>query len=194
MKDMNNNYIRKIQLLTEAECRQAIEDAKKGQLSPYWQRYHLNNILCHKGTLLYPQNGDSLMTQLQSAIAQVEQISDAQQAAKDLAAINSELIFFYTEEPDTVLEISYSIQLHAFCCNVELDSSLTQEDRTVRIKQMRSALEGWIRASGTQWTLPTSAVESPEVEPEYFATMTELLSYLFHWLDTRIVAVSATLQ
>lgn len=190
MKDMNNNYIRKIQLLTEAECRQAIEAANKGQLSPYWQAYHLNNLARHKDTALYPENGDILTEQLQSAIMHIEQISDAQQAAKDLAAINSELIFFYTEEPDTVLEISYSIPLHAFCCNVELDSSLTQEERAVRIEQMRSALERWIRASGTQWTSPVSAVESPEVEPDHFATMTELLSYLFHWMDLQIVIPS----
>lgn len=185
MKDMNNNYTRKIQLLTETECRQAIEEAKKGQLSPYWQKYHLNNLARHKGTALYPENGDTLTEQLQSAIMQAEQISDAQQAAKELAAIHSELIFFYTEEPDTVLEISYSIPLHAFCCNVELDSSLTQEERAVRIEQMRSALECWIRASGTQWTFPLNAMESAEVESDHFDTMAETLAYLFHWMDTQ---------
>lgn len=183
MKDMNNNYTRKIQLLTETECRQAIEEAKKGQLSPYWQMYHLNNLARHKGTALYPENGNTLTEQLQSAIMQVEQISDAQQTAKEHAAINSELLFFYTEEPDTVLEISYSIPLHAFCCNVELDSSLTQKERAVRIEQMRSAVERWIRASGKQWTFPVNATESAEVELDHFDTMEETLAYLFHWMD-----------
>ena len=183
MYNTNKTLQEQLRFAAEREILQAIDDAKQGQLSPYWQAYHLRELTATKDTPYYPDHGDALAVQLRDAIASHSQISDAQQAKQDFAAIGSELIFFCSAEHTSSIEISYCPKTGLFTGEVCLDWDLTQEQQLHQIEEMKAALTDWIDASCTDFDFSHAEKTAPIADANTFTTLTDVLGYLYFQLN-----------
>lgn len=183
MYNTNKTLQEQLRFAAEREILQAIDDAKQGQLSPYWQEYHLRELTAAQNTPYYPDHGDALEAQLRNAIAGHSQISDAQQAKQDFAAIGSELIFFCSTNHTSSIEISYCPQTGLFTGDVCLDWDLTQEQQLQQIEKMKAALTNWMDASCTDFDFDHAEKTAPIADTDAFTTLTDVLSHLYFQLN-----------
>lgn len=137
------------QLMIE-ELYQAIEEANQGLLSPYWQQYYSNMLEEVRDADEFPENGEAIAKQLREAIQNHPQISDAEQARRELEQQESELLFYRSADFGTLLEIVYTPSKGCFTCAVEIDSTLPKEEQWQRALELRLELRKWTELSGIE--------------------------------------------
>ena len=95
------------QLIAE-ELREVMREAEQGMLSPYWQQYYTNMLDEIRGTDEFPEEGEALARKLRETAQAHTQISDAEQAQRELQQQGSELLFYRSADYGTLLEIVYT--------------------------------------------------------------------------------------
>ncbi len=75
------------------DLRDCIRLAECGLCPPWRQSYCFGEIAAAQGTDAYPADGDALLAELRSLTDTVQQITDREESAAELAALGGELLF-----------------------------------------------------------------------------------------------------
>lgn len=77
----------------QEDLQDCIRLAERGLCPPWRQNYCFGEIAAAKGTDAYPADGDALLAELHSLTDTVQQITDREESAAELAALGGELLF-----------------------------------------------------------------------------------------------------
>lgn len=136
-----NSYAKDVALAYRNDLLGCIEKAKQGQLSPYWQRYCLEDIAQSRGTACWPRGGAQLLKQLRGVLAAVPQITNKEEERRAVEALGGELLYYYSGDRFTVLEIArYPEKYTAAVCVERQDTPKATE---ASLQQLRTVLDGW---------------------------------------------------
>lgn len=166
-----------------SEILAAIADAKKGLLAPHWQQYHIRELQGLKGTPFYPEDGDNLLKRLKAAIASREQISDFENARKQLALIGTEILFYFSKDYATSMEINYTPKTRLFSCDIGVDWEISYDLQLQRIREMKTALEKWIYKIEPCFKFTSPVLLSSEYVSTHFRTLSDAVNYVYAQLS-----------
>jgi hypothetical protein len=158
-----------MQNLSYAEVLSCLEDAKQGQLSPYWQGYakrELDSLRDDTGAL--PPDAEILEKQLQSVLASTPQISDHTFIENEVAAQGNELIYdYHGTSPDAFAVIIYSPEKQAYTASLSLpySSALARTEAPALQKNLLQWLEGHVHET------PLNAVSADGIETGYYCSV-----------------------
>jgi hypothetical protein len=171
-----------MQNLSYAEVLSCLEDAKQGQLSPYWQGYakrELDSLRDDTGAL--PPDAEILEKQLQSVLASIPQISDHTFIENEAAAQGNELIYdYHGTSPDAFAVIIYSPEKQAYTASLSLpySSALARTEAPALQKNLLQWLEGRLHEA------PLSAVSADAAETGYYSSLEAAAASILDELST----------
>lgn len=141
-------YTKDVALSYRNDLLGCIEKAEQGRLSPYWQRYCLEDIEESRGTVCWPRGGRSLLRKLRRVLAAVPQITDEEEERRAVAALGGELLYYYDCDRFTVMEIVRYPEKQCYTATVCIDRQAARENTDACIRQLRTVLDGWAAELG----------------------------------------------
>lgn len=161
---------------------ESILRAQAGKLSPHWQKYCFDILHTQKNTEHYPTNGDALLTCLTETLQNIPQISDYENSYTELAAIGSQLLFHYSQEPDTLIEIVLRPD-HRYDAYAYIDTDLTPDT----IAKISDYLDNWCKAAQLtiQKTDTENALSLQDIDG-CFATLAEAVTHIYMCLSQHL--------
>ena len=138
-----NSYEKDVALAYRNDLLDCIEKAKQVQLSPYWQRYCLEDIAQSRGTACWPRGGGRLLKELRRVLAAVPQITNEEEERRAMEALGGELLYYYSTDRFTVMEITRFLQRACYTATVCVERQDTPENTQARLQQLRTVLDGW---------------------------------------------------
>jgi hypothetical protein len=170
-----------MQNLSYAEVLSCLEDAKQGQLSPYWQGYakrELDSLRDDTGAL--PPDAEILEKQLQSILASTPQISDHTFIENEAAAQGNKLIYdYHGTSPDAFAIILYSPEKKAYTASVSLPCSAALA-RTETLALQKDLLQ-WLEGHAHETRL--NAVCADAAETGYYYSLEAAAASILTALD-----------
>lgn len=162
------------------DVKQAIVQAERGRLSPYWQTYTRREIAYyrHYGGLSESRL-DELERELTAAINTREQISNMALDREQVEQNGGKLLYYYLcDEPATLMQIIRSRNAYTAC--VYMDEDIPHARRAAYCAKMRDDLERWISALD----LPGPIVPQPTPrESTLYPTLEDALRYMLSALQ-----------
>lgn len=154
---------------------ESILRAQAGKLSPHWQKYCFDILHTQKDTAHYPENGDALLNCLTQTLKNISQISDYENSYTELAAVGSQLLFHYSQEPDTLIEIVYRPD-HHYDAYAYMDSDITSAD----VAKISDYLNSWCSAAQLAVQKPNgkNTLSLQDIDG-CFATLEEAVTHIY---------------
>ncbi len=154
---------------------ESILRAQAGKLSPHWQKYCFDIINAQKNTPNYPNNGDALLNCLTQTLKIVPQITDYEDSCAELAACGGQLLFHYSQSPDTLIEIVYRPD-HSYDAYAYIDACIGKES----IQKISDYLDSWCAAAQLSVEKPTNknAISLADVDG-CFTSLTDAVVHLY---------------
>ena len=173
------DYTKDVAIAYRNDLLGCIEKAEQGQLSPYWQRYCLEDIAQSRGTACWPRDGERLLEKLRRVLAAVPQITNEEEERRAMEALGGELLYYYSADRFTVMEITRFLQRACYTATVCVERQDTQEAAEDYLHQLRTVLDGWAAQIGTA---PPTELPPPAWQADTsadFATAEEALRFLY---------------
>ena len=157
----------------------AIQDARKGLLSPHWQQAYLEEISSFNCT----QTRQKLLSLLSDAICSRPQISDEEDARRELTQGGLQLLFFFERDYKTMAELTFCPQQNSYTFYLALDQFQVPIQLNQDVQLIASKLDAWCDKAGI--------IVDKENLPPFFPS--DLGSYSFPSLLDAIYALYALL-
>ena len=153
-----------------------VEKARQGLLSPYWQQAYLKEM--RRFGLVIPQ-ADEFLALLQKAIREKPQISDEEDARRNMEQKGMELLFFFLKDHKTRMEITFDPLEKVYSVSAALDTDQPEEQRKKDAEQMEAQLDSWCRKRNI--SLDKSAIEFQKIQAgcRMYWTMEQALLYCY---------------
>ena len=159
-----------------------IAKAKMGLLPPHQQLYIFREMAAYQGTSHFPDNGDVLLQELRECLLKTPQISDYQAEQHHLFKMGLNLLFYFSKDYGTILEIAFSPDSNFFTCCISIDLDLTPSQFQFRISEMQQTLLNWIQQQNISFDINSMPPYSPELQKQTYSSLDEVLRYLFSLL------------
>lgn len=171
--------------LSYTELLDCLEDAKHGQLSPYWQAYakrELDQLRNIDGTL--PPKVKATAQELRRVLACTTQISDEESIRREMIAQGNELIYTYYgssygNSADCFMNIIYVPSKDVYTASFSL-ARMPKDPLCGTIKMMRENLLQWWHTQKEVSSLPCLL---PVAAQKYYATKQEAVQFLLGCLN-----------
>lgn len=156
----------------------AIERAKQGQLPPAAQEYCLEEIAATKGTEEYPRDGDKLLNELRCTLAEHGQMNDREQAEHELAAVDTDLLFYVSLDRFTFAEITHIRKQDKYDGRIYINFEKHCTDLQKCLQTMRSALTAWLAESEISYKPDTVHIAPADYADSQFGTLQEAIALI----------------
>lgn len=147
---MNRGLKKAIAESYRSDLLEAIEKAKHGMLPPSMQEYCFEEIAAEKGQDTYPENGDTLIEQLRSVLAGVNQITELQYEKEELSAKSIELLWFESIDRYTFAEVTYQPTTREYDGRIYIDSFKHKGDLQDCVSRLKKSFIHWQAQVGLQ--------------------------------------------
>lgn len=154
----------------------AVEDARRGLLSPYWQQTYLKEMK-QFGSVI--PRADEYIVLLKKEIQEKTQISDEEDARRDMEQKGMELLFFFLKDHKTRMEITFDPLEKVYSVSAALDTDQPEEQRKKDAEQMEAQLDAWCRKRNI--SLDKSAIEFQKIQAgcRMYWTLEQALLYCY---------------
>lgn len=158
----------------------SIEEAKEGLLSPYWREYCYREIMPEKGTNFFPDDGNELFAQLESAYASRSQISNYEKAKQEAESFGGTLLYYYDNKDHyTFVELIHVPDKRTYTLSVSIDRDGSYADLTSYAQRMESSLDSWLASEGIRFDKRCVGTTPIEYELSHFDSLSGALQYLY---------------